>query len=109
MSFAKLTDIALSQWPRGPASSNSTRRRASAESRCASAQPADPAPTMMKSDLRSAAILSPVYGYVAENAVARRIAVPQALLLSTTYRCVPAGRWLTRLSSPVSNRSGSAR
>ena len=28
---------------------------------------------------------------------------------STTLRCVPAGKWLTRSSSPVSNNPGSAR
>ena len=34
---------------------------------------------------------------------------PQAGLRSTTLRCVPAGRQLTRSSSPVSKRCGSAR
>ena len=47
MSFAKLTGIGLSQWRFGPASSRSTRRRLSADSRFASTQPADPAPTTM--------------------------------------------------------------
>ena len=40
---------------------------------------------------------------------AQRVADPQVPRLSTTLRCVPAGRWLTRLNSPVSKRSGSAR
>ena len=37
------------------------------------------------------------------------VAAPQARRSSTTLRCVPVGRWLTRPSSPASNRSGSAR